>query len=368
MGEWIIGIPILLFCLIFPLYLTIANIIMCVRGPVLDMDRRLQKIYAFLTIFVGLIMYGLLTAAFNTYGDWYEAVYPDEMHNMICSEYLTSFYIVLGFGIAGLCTLAFMPANRLPPLISALAVGFTVILNVLSLFVGIHIIKGLKQGGGLSVYFYIYHFNILLLSVYHIRNHIKEQLEIMRGRGNDGIIYKTLSKAAGMSLLCFAMIFVAAAILLIIMILTGQGADGIVKAFTMTADWTFSTQIPPPPLEYSGHYLCTVAAGGHKKIVKPLRFGKRRGAVIIVNRQLCIANAFEELIHDISPKFHKQVRGFYDKHGYPLSRLITTPLRADIVYILMKPLEWIFLITLYALDADPEKRIARQYEYKETLI
>lgn len=52
-----------------------------------------------------------------------------------------------------------------------------------------------------------------------------------------------------------------AGILEILLILFGQGADGFVKAFTMTADWTFSTQIPPP-IEYEGHYLCTVAAGG----------------------------------------------------------------------------------------------------------
>ena len=114
-------------------------------------------------------------------------------------------------------------------------------------------------------------------------------------------------------------------------------------------------------MEYEGHYLCTVAAGGHKKVVKPLRFGKRHGAVIIVNRQLCVANAFEDLIHERTPKFHKKVRNFYDTHGYPLSNIITTPLRADIVYVLMKPLEWVFLLVLYTFDTDPEKRISAQY-------
>lgn len=129
----------------------------------------------------------------------------------------------------------------------------------------------------------------------------------------------------------------------------------------MTADWNFSTQVPPPPLAYDGHYLCTVAAGGHRKVVKPIRFGMRRGDRIIVNRQLCIANAFEELIRERLPRFHRRVRRFYDSHGYPVSRLITEPWKADVVYLMMKPLEWVFLMVLYLVDAKPEERIARQY-------
>lgn len=70
----------------------------------------------------------------------------------------------------------------------------------------------------------------------------------------------------------------------------GQGADAPIKAFTDTADWTFSKQLPPPPLKYEGHYLCTVAAGGHKKIVKPLRYGTRWGATIVVSRQYAYRN------------------------------------------------------------------------------
>lgn len=85
----------------------------------------------------------------------------------------------------------------------------------------------------------------------------------------------------------------------------------------------------------------------------------------IVNRQLCIANAFEELIQEKTPGFHRRIRAFYDTYGYPLSRKITTPVIADIIYILMKPLEWAFLIFLNAFDLRPEQRIARQYIYYE---
>lgn len=41
------------------------------------------------------------------------------------------------------------------------------------------------------------------------------------------------------------------------------------------------------------------------------------------------------------------------------------PIKADIVYILMKPLEWCFLIFLYLFDTRPERRIANQYLYNK---
>lgn len=34
---------------------------------------------------------------------------------------------------------------------------------------------------------------------------------------------------------------------------------------------------------------------------------------------------------------------------------------ADLVWLLMKPLEWLFLLVLYLFDATPENRIAVQY-------
>ena len=81
-------------------------------------------------------------------------------------------------------------------------------------------------------------------------------------------------------------LFVIVAFFEIFAVLAGQGIDAPVKAFTDTADWTFSQQTPPPPLEYDGHYLCTVAAGGHKRVVKPIRFGRRRGAIIVDRREV----------------------------------------------------------------------------------
>ena len=150
-------------------------------------------------------------------------------------------------------------------------------------------------------------------------------------------------------------------IIIAILTLFGQAPDAMIKAFTETANYTFSTKIPPQNLTYDEHYLCTVAAGGHKKIVKPIRMGKRHGHDVVVNRQLLIANAFEQVLEEKTPRFHRALRDFYDKYGFPVARLIKTKTIADLIWFLMKPLELVFLIVIYLVDAHPEDRIASQY-------
>ena len=151
------------------------------------------------------------------------------------------------------------------------------------------------------------------------------------------------------------------ALLSLILILFGQRPDSVILAFTKTSDWILSGEISPPPVAYDTHYLCTVSLRGHKKLVKPIRFGLRRGEKIVVNRQLCVANAFEQLLEERTPRFHRAVRNFYDTYGYPISKHINNAWSADVVYLLMKPLEWIFVFVLYLFDTRPEDRICRQY-------
>lgn len=155
-------------------------------------------------------------------------------------------------------------------------------------------------------------------------------------------------------------------VLIGILVLFGQQPDAIVRAWTETSDWTLSAQTAPQNLIVDEHYLCTVAAGGHRRIVKPLRMGERHGHAVIVNRQLMIANAFEQLLEERTPRFHRHLRHFYDTYGFPIAKLIRSRLAADIVYFIMKPLEWLFLIVLYLFDVKPENRIAVQYLPKQS--
>ncbi len=170
-----------------------------------------------------------------------------------------------------------------------------------------------------------------------------------------------LLKGANMFWLALPVMLPVLGLLVMILVLFGQQPDSIIKVFTQTSDWILSAEISPPPVAYDTHYLCTVSLRGHRKLVKPTRFGIRRGEKIVVNRQLCVANAFEQLIEEKTPNLHRKIRRFYDTYGYPVSKHINTAFAADVVYILMKPLEWFFVFVLYLFDAEPENRINRQY-------
>jgi len=113
-----------------------------------------------------------------------------------------------------------------------------------------------------------------------------------------------------------------------------------------------------------GHFLCSVGANGHKSIVKPIRYGERNGGKIVCNRQLLISNAFEDLLKEKFPNLHKMIRQKYNKVGSFIHNyyyIFELKIISDIVYILMKPLECFFLITLYIFDQKPENRINKQY-------
>lgn len=319
--------------------------------------------------FMTVIVFEILTGMQGiTTTDYDQAVYYGTLHTPLHSEYAWIIQTAIVLGYIGLTVLGLFKPEKLPPLVSAMSIACTVIGLVAGIFLYIQLARNFDIT---HLFCWLYLANIIMLAVRRIRYHITEHVRIAQERETayrsrfGAWLGKVMSKISTMTLFSFALIFPVAAVLEILSLIFGQGADGFIKAFTMTADWTFSTQTPPPPIAYDGHYLCTVAAGGHKKVVKPLRYGKRIGYYIVVNRQLLVANAFEDLIAEKIPKFHKAVRGFYNKYGYPISRHITTPFRADIVYILMKPLEYIFTFSLYLFDNHPENRIAVQYsDYK----
>ena len=162
-------------------------------------------------------------------------------------------------------------------------------------------------------------------------------------------------------LTAFLLMWPLLGMIICLLLLLGQAPDAFIRAWTDTSDWSLSQQTAPQNLHFDEHYLCTVAAGGHRKVVKPLRMGLRHGHKVIVNRQLCIANAFEQVLEERTPRFHRAVRNFYDTYGFPVAKLIRSRYAADLVYLLMKPLEWFFLAVLYLTDARPENRIALQY-------
>lgn len=145
----------------------------------------------------------------------------------------------------------------------------------------------------------------------------------------------------------------------------GQRPDSAVRAFTDTYRHGLSQlDYMCNNVDCGGHYLCSVAAKGHKNVVKPVRLGERNGNLIICNRQLLISNAFEELLEERWPVLHRRIRKRYDRVGDYIQRhyhLFNIKLVSDSIYFLMKPAEWFFLFILYMFDKHPENRINRQY-------
>ena len=160
---------------------------------------------------------------------------------------------------------------------------------------------------------------------------------------------------------CLPLLVVLTAVLMLV----GQKPDSLIRAFTDTYKHGFSQwDYKCDNVECGGHYLCSVAANGHTKVVKPQRWGVRNGHHIICNRQLLISNAFEDLLQEKLPFLHRPIRQQYNKVGNFIHRyygIFNIKLVADVIYILMKPLEWLFLLTLYTFDRKPENRIAKQY-------
>ena len=134
-------------------------------------------------------------------------------------------------------------------------------------------------------------------------------------------------------------------------------------AFSQTCNWTMS-QLTPPVGDC--HYLCTVAAQGHPWLVRPRRMGMRRGRPIVVNRQLAVANAFEDLLHERWPRLGRLARQVYDALARDISRWLLLRWVASLVYLAMLPAQGVFELTLLLLDpGDPEERIDRMYRPRD---
>lgn len=252
----------------------------------------------------------------------------------------------------------------LPPLVIILSMSGMFLASITSILWIIQISKNISNSW--NMYYIIFPLNYIICS-------LNASIEVIRYYKNKNIEIKhynnkfldkcnqIINDINKWPILVIIFCIPLALIIIGILVLFGQRPDEYIRAFTETSDWTLSKMYSPPPIEKDAHYLCTVSLRGHRKLVKPIRYGIRRGEKIIVNRQLCIANAFEQLIQEKTPRLHHFIRHIYDKYGYPISKYINTAITADIVYIIMKPLEYIFLFILYLFDKKPENRIASQY-------
>lgn len=230
-----------------------------------------------------------------------------------------------------------------------------------------------------SIYFWVGILQIMIVIFFQLySNHlrfVKDYSESIKEYSGINLLLRKLMMANPFIKFPILLVICLPVFTLITMVLMlfGQKPDSIVRAFTDTYKHGLSE------LDYmcndvvceTGHYLCTIAANGHADVVKPLRTGIRQGKTIVCNRQLLVSNAFEELIEEKLPTLHKWIRRQYNKVGKQLHQhyhVFNKQWISDMVYVLMKPLEWLFVLTLYTFDKKPENRIALQYTQIEQRI
>lgn len=366
-------IPILIFGIliggfsVFPVLLSILNLIYLINLKK-DEEIKKQEIKVEVTTMIigSCFMFIYLASGLPniTYKDWNESIFYFQIHTPIATEMMLTIAIFILVAILGYLVLRFSKINKLPLLVLVLAMS--------ALYIGIIVdvlwICQVFKINALNLILILFPLNVIVIFIKVIKDIVikwnseyKDKKRVLKNNKLINLCNKILNNALNWPWLALIFMVPLLGILIGILVLFGQAPDSVIKAFTETAEWNLSTKIPAQSLEHDGHYLCTVAAGGHKEIVKPIRLGRRGGKYIVVNRQLCIANAFEQIIEEKTPKFHYLVRNFYDKYGYPVAKHINSKYTADFVYFLMKPLEWIFLIVIYLFDNKPENRIAMQY-------
>lgn len=360
--------------LIFPLVLTGAEILLFIKGRKDYELHRKGRIFDITGMALGFV-YSMLYIGFSSEvmlrSDWQEQLINGQTHTPIYTEAQLTVAVILLVGVMGYFAVNYVALKKMPPLLLVLGMAAMYLGTIESIVWGIHVTRELPY----DLFLLLPAFNYLLITARTVGYKMWEWEQMReadsdltaRYQENGGIFSfcnRLLTKAERWPFAAFLLMWPLLGVLIGVLLLFGQEPDAVIKAFTETSDWNLSRRVAPQNIYYDEHYLCTVAAGGHGKIVKPQRLGLRHGHQVIVNRQLCVANAFEQVLEERTPRFHKTVRHFYDTYGFPVARLIRSKYTADMIYFLMKPLEWIFLIVLYLTDANPENRIAIQYTGK----
>lgn len=364
-------------CLLgIPLFFTIRNVL------VLFIQRIKPRKPLDLAVFViGLPLTFLVVLPLKPWDESLREL-DDVYHSPLCIEPIIIFVMVIA--VVSYLVLR-VKGDHLPPLpktilLSGLYVGcIYAVLWIIQLSENLFMEEPDFRTGGILdsdqglnysiIYLMLFAINYILMVVRMVVGYIKEPLTAWPQYKSPFLnrLSRILSRCGKLPVAALILLLPVCVVILGILTLFGQ-QQVLINAFTQTSDWYFSTKISPPVLSHTGHYLCTVAAQGNPHIVKPLRRGIRHGVPIIVNRQLCVANAFEDILSQHCPHLHNVIRSNYDRYGLPVCHYIDRPWKANIIYWVMKPAEWLFILVLYTFDTAPEQRIARQYQDTENNI
>lgn len=347
---------------VYPLLISLVDL----KG-IFDLENsRTYHVFALMTIVSGIFMSKLyLDLSDIMIVDWSEQLYNQQMHSPVLTKAIVPLIAIGVLAFFAYLILAGKRAYEMPPLLIVICMAVLYVWGIICILWCIQISGGKdKAFPADSLPLMVLPLDCLLIIGREIRIKIVEwnkeagshSQKEWTGRWN-----ALLRRAEFWPLYALIATLPILGVILCVLALFGQAPDILIRAFTETADWRLSEKIAVPNIQYDEHYLCTVAAGGDERIVKPLRMGERHGHRVVVNRQLQIANAFEQVLEERMPKTHRVIRHVYDTYGFPIARAINKKWICDLVYLLMKPLEWSFLAVLYLADVHPEDRIAVQY-------
>ena len=350
---------------VYPLVLTGIECCLLLRRP--DGARRtVERVYDGITLALGAVYTPtyLVMICNTVWADWPETLSNSSVHTPLASWHLPTILLFLAIGLVGYLVLNYLPLRKLPPLVVVLS------------FSGMYLACGVGIAFAVQTVTDPAHLWLVLLPLnmlFITARTVRAKMAEFQGLEREERTYRSpllrrmdsvLCKSQWWPVLAFLLMWPFLGLLICLLTLFGQSPSAAIRAFAETSDWNLSKEVSPQNIYYDEHYLCTVAAGGHRRIVHPIRRGVRHGHPVIVNRQLCVANAFEQILEEKTPRFHRALRRFYDNYGFPIAKLIHSPFTADVIYFLMKPLEWLFLLVLYCTDVHPESRIAIQYTGK----
>ena len=355
--------------LIHPLILTVLNMWFLVIKEMNPVVCQKEQQIQYLTLGLGLLYSLFLFPVANIQiADWDQRLSNLQVHTPVWTEAFLTVGVILAVGVCGYIFLSVRPIKKMPPLMTVCAMAACYLGIGVSI---LWIVQIFSPDDLIMEYLCLLPLNWIILNIKLIRKKVREWKDLPDRKSHIfsnpvlNALNKRLENASRWPVTAFVFMWPLLGILICILVLFGQEPDYMIEGWTKTSDWNLSAQTAPPNVYYDEHYLCTVAAGGHRRLVKPLRMGERHGHPVVVNRQLCIANAFEEILEEKLPRIHRCVRDFYDTWGFPLARHIRSPYKADLVYLMMKALEWWFLGVIYFCDIKPENRIAVQYMPRE---
>ena len=213
--------------------------------------------------FVFEVTYITLFKSADLSGDWQTQLYNEEMHNPLYQESIPTLVLILILAVAGYYTLNIIKINDTPPLIPVLSMSAMYAGVIVILVFTIHIFD-------FSDFLTTDHYIWVIISAVREFEVSPERMNRIEDSGILKEADRLLLNSRHWPVFALILMFPLLGILVCILMLFGQAPDSLIKAFTETADYNFSQMIPPQNLYYDEHYLCTAAAGGDKKIVKPL--------------------------------------------------------------------------------------------------